>query len=569
MNRFFKASCMLLCFAISLGGAACGSGGNSSDGDGSSGTSAAPAEANCRIYPTQYEGIRSLADSEVNAYAGEAATNLPVENGVVYSPYYSLTINGEDVPVYATRTANGIHSFAYVDVEVTDESKAFALNAEVTTLSASGVLSERNPVVVVLPESSGVAAEIGENKITSVIRDFGSFSFAFNRNPDEALTLFVTEKEDTDALFGDYAVREIEPGDYSTSERASETRFSDGETVYYFKAGRYKTDTISLPSDSILYLEQGAYIEVMPHEGGGSTNALYAGAGSNVKVAGRGLLDFSACCGGEVPEGYVSNKGGLIFSEVDDVSFTGITVINSQTWTLCMNDCEGVNVRDCLFFAYRVFADGVMLSDCKNAIVEDCFIRTGDDAFETKSTTANGLTDNVLFRNNAAWTDKAVAYGCIYESNHDTRNVRFENCSVGFAMGTWSNHLGCCVIQMGNRIGAVMEDITFENIEVYMNHNDGLCNVYIGGSGGRGEGYGTVRNIYFKNITAYRNYGAFLNVRTYDSVNCFIYDLYLDNIVSNGILLTPENYTEAGYVTDNVVGGYDEERYLHINTLSE
>lgn len=195
MNRFFKASCMLLCLAISLGGAACGGGGNSSDGDGSSGTSAAPAEANCRIYPTQYEGIQSLADSEVNAYAGEAATNLPVENGVVYSPYYSLTINGEDVPVYATRTANGIHSFAYVDVEVTDESKAFALNAEVTTLSASSVLSERNPVVVVLPESSGVTAEIGENKITSVIRDFGSFSFAFNRNPDEALTLFVTEKE--------------------------------------------------------------------------------------------------------------------------------------------------------------------------------------------------------------------------------------------------------------------------------------------------------------------------------------------------------------------------------------
>lgn len=129
-------------------------------------------------------------------------------------------------------------------------------------------------------------------------------------------------------------------------------------------------------------------------------------------------------------------------------------------------------------------SDAVRLQKC------DCrglFHPHGDDAFETKSTTANGLTDNVLFRNNAAWTDKAVAYGCIYESNHDTRNVRFENCSVGFALGTWSNHLGCCVIQMGNRKGAVMENITFDNIEVYMSHNDGLLNVYIGGSGGRGE----------------------------------------------------------------------------------
>lgn len=179
-------------------------------------------------------------------------------------------------------------------------------------------------------------------------------------------------------------------------------------------------------------------------------------------MAGRGLLDFFRLLRRpRCPRDTITIRAGLIFNQVDNVSFSGITVINSQTWTLCFNDCEGISVKNCLFFAYRVYADGIMLSDCKNAVVEDSFIRTGDDAFETKSTTAQGLTDNVLFRNNAAWTDKAVAYGCIYESNHDTRNVRFENCSVGFALGTWSNHLGCCVIQMGNRKGAVMENISF------------------------------------------------------------------------------------------------------------
>ncbi|MFQ7077621.1 MAG: hypothetical protein ACLRSW_06615 [Christensenellaceae bacterium] len=133
-------------------------------------------------------------------------------------------------------------------------------------------------------------------------------------------------------------------------------------------------------------------------------------------------------------------------------------------------------------------------------------------------------------------TDKAVAYGCIYESNHDTRNVRFENCSVGFCPRYMEQSSRLLRHSDGEQKGAVMENITFDNIEVYMSHNDGLLNVYIGGSGGRGEGYGIVKNIYFKNITARRNYGAFLNVRTYDSENCFIYDLYLDNIVSNDIL---------------------------------
>ena len=74
---------------------------------------------------------------------------------------------------------------------------------------------------------------------------------------------------------------------------------------------------------------------------------------------------------------------------------------------------------------------------------------------------------------------------------------------------------------------------------------------------------------YFKNITAARNYGAFLNVRTYDSENCFIYDLYLDNILSNGVLLTEDNYLENGYISDKVTGGYNMEKYLHINTRTD
>ena len=229
-----------------------------------------------------------------------------------------------------------------------------------------------------------------------------------------------------------------------------------------------------------------------------------------------------------------------------------------------MNACEDVYISDCLFFGYRVYSDGIMLSDCKNALVEKNFIRTGDDAFETKSTTTNGLTENVWFKNNDAWTDKGVAYGCIYESNHDTSDVHFEDCTVGFAMGTWSNHLGCCVIQMGNRKGAKMYDITFNNFEIYTNHNAAILNIYIGGSGGRGEGYGDVDKIYFSNIVAARNFGAVLNLRTYDSENCSIKRVFVDNVTSNGELFTKQ--TSHGKVNDYVAGGYNFD-YLQINTL--
>ena len=88
-----------------------------------------------------------------------------------------------------------------------------------------------------------------------------------------------------------------------------------------------------------------------------------------------------------------------------------------------------------------------------------------------------------------------------------------------------------------------------------------------------GPGYGIVNNIYFSNITARRNYGAFLNLRTYDSENCLIKNVYVDNVVSNGVLLTAENYNNApkgeiDYVIDEVVGGYNF-NCLKINTLNE
>ena len=520
-------------------------------------------ESNCEVYATEYANIKECND--LNAYQSDVSTNLPVENGVIISPYYNLKINEKDIPVYATRTANTIHSFAYLDVDVKDDNNEFNLNVEVFTKKASSVLNKKNAKVVVLPQKRNVKASINDKKITANISEFGSYSFAFNTKQDEALTIIVAKKENKKEIFNDKEVIYINPDDYSSNEKRNETLFEEANKVYYFKEGRYQIDKITVPENSVLYLEQGAYLEIIPTT---SQAAIQSIGENNIVVAGRGLIDYSACCGGEVPAPYYNNKGGLIFTNVTNIDFSGITVINSQTWTLCLNDCKEIKVHDCLFFGYRVYSDGIMLSDCKNAIVYQNFVRTGDDAFETKSTTATGLTENVYFKNNDAWTDKGVAYGCIYESNHDTSDVHFEDNTVGFALGTWSNHLGCLVIQMGNRKGAKIHDITFNNIEIYASHNQAIMNIFIGGSGGRGEGYGIVKDIYFKNVTARRNYGAFLNLRTYDSENCFIYDVYVDNVRSNDVLLTSENYKTEGYITDNVVGGYNFKR-LRINTLKE
>ena len=463
------------------------------------------------LHPSVYEGIRALHGAEIGVYEQEVCTNMPVKDGIILSPYYIIRIGGEELPVYASRSANGIHSFAYLDVKSGEADGSFSLNVEITPTSLSSVLEDAKPEVVVLPESTGVTAQIEGETVSAAIDGYGSYSFAFNKSHLEPLTLMVKEYEEFSAPEG-YTVRNIEPGDHALAD----TTFTDENTVYYFKAGQHKTDSISLPSNSVLYLERGAYIAVRPSPDDKPENALYA-CGENIRIEGRGIIDFSACCGGETVPEHANNKFGVAFSGVKGASVRGLSVINAQSWSVCFYDCENVYVSDVFIMGYRVFSDGVMLSDCRNGLVENCFVRTGDDAFETKSTTRSGYTDNILFRNNAAWTDKAVAYGCIFESNQDTKNVRFENNSVGFALGTWSKHLGCNVIQMGDNPAATMHDIAFEGTEIYTSRNQAICNIYIGGSGGRGEGWGNVRDILFRNITAENNRGLVFYVQTYEN----------------------------------------------------
>lgn len=85
---------------------------------------------NCDIFATEYDNINSTDNP--NAYISGASTNLAVKDGIIVSPYYTMKINGIDVPVYATRTTNTIHSFAYIDVDVKDKALDFSLDVELT-----------------------------------------------------------------------------------------------------------------------------------------------------------------------------------------------------------------------------------------------------------------------------------------------------------------------------------------------------------------------------------------------------------------------------------------------------
>ena len=533
MKKVYRGGALALSLLIGLAVGACG------------GEEKKKASAFSSIAYTGVETVTDLNKYHADVTVGSIGNDDPVDNGIINCLYYSLEINGKKVPVYTTRCAQSLHSFAWVDA--TEVDGEIILDVEIST-------EKTYESVLVLPESRGVEATLKGQKVNATVNGYGSFSFVFDKGPEEALTLYVAPKEALNVPEG-WKTETFDPGKYTQEE----TNFTESNTAYVFKAGRYELSSVNVPSDSILYFEPGTYVEVYSEGDNDRQSALKSHGTKNVTVAGRALFDFSASQGGDA-----KIKGVYSFNNVDGASFSGVTTINSNNWSLCFTDSNDVEISRCMFFGYRTYSDGIMLSDCQDSGAKYCFVRTGDDAIETKST-GTEYTENILYEYNAVWTDKARGYGVIYEANHNKQNVTFRNCSIGFALPTWSDYLGCCCVSMGDNKKAVWQDIYFENIEVYKNDcallNITLKDDYMSGTGG-----GQAKNIYFSNVTSKRCYGVPLRINV--QAGGTLGQVFLDNIRYNGKTVEEGDINDKDILSiANVNSGWSKTRNVKINTL--
>ena len=484
---------------------ACGSGNDSIT---NSGTQSSPNEETTltpkgTVIPTVYNVDEIVtADKtqagDVEAWQAQVFTSrggnndFETPNAVIHSPWHTLKINGVDVPVYSARCGKGTHSFAWVDVA--DNKRDFCLQVELTLTNAYGKC-------VVLPESRGVEVEIKENKYTSYIQEFGSFTYTFAKkatatvtDPTLApLTIMVAEDEEMEVPAG-YEVREIQPGYHETDA----LEFTDEEVVYCFKAGLHEISNIRIPSNSVLHIERGAYLKVTDRQYEDGTynrdSALDIKDAENVQVYSRGLFDMGEVLGGDNKHKHVV---GVVRS--NDVTVEGLTLINANTWTMCFYNCTNAVIERNLLLAYRTYSDGIMMSECVDSVGRYNFVRTGDDAIEYKGTGWNrkniAMGENCLYEYNDCWTDKGSGYCLTWESECDMTNMKFKNNSVGFAQPTWSSGNNALDCRLGTNANTVWGEVTFENIEIYHVISPQVIITQISGVGAH------LRNITFRNIT--------------------------------------------------------------------
>ncbi len=479
---------------------------------------------------------RAYADRELY----EAAKGYTDVNGLVISPYYTAHIGDTQLPVYAATVFNGefqtgaLHSFSEIYIEKGTE---FSFNIELK----SADMTLKNAIV--LPESLGVKTRCKNGTVAASINDFGIYTFLFNNASQEgAFTLFVREKVDEDAEiarlqaeYGEDRVFIYEKGVYYEDYLFGNT----DNIVLYLKRGAYlianhKYDIMSVENEG-LYVEPGA----LENNSLGLTRYPFVSTYrcDNIQVLGNGVLDLSHLDRRE--------RRGLVFTDCNNVLVDGIKIVNAPEWAFITYQCSSVTVRNVDIFGYRQNSDAFAICNTKNATIDNCFARTGDDLFDVKALGSGigAASENITFANCIAWGGKARCFGICGEVYNPIRNITFKDSAVIVRDAVWDNERVASLAIIVENDGGSIENVTFENIEIFRDDGRAIgCIIY----GEDIENFNAT-GILYKDIS----YNAGLPSKIAGNGLANNVEAKLDNVTAYGINVAP--LSNLFFETDGIV----------------
>lgn len=341
--------------------------------------------------------------------------------GIQPSPEYSVRVNGTEVFTYTqVGMAGGSVAFASFD---------FTGRADVRVTSTWNVDS-----VEVRPNSRNIPVELQGNTAVFTITEAGQYFLKWNGLFELPVYLFANPPEDLPGI----------PED----------------TIRYFGPGIHEAGTIELHSNETLYLADGAFVK-------GNVIARNA---ENVKIKGRGIL-----CGSHMPFGYMDDEitEFVGFKRCRDIEVDGVTLLDSFGWTLIAYDCDRVHINNVKIINERLYStDGINPVNCRDVLIENCFIRCKDDCISIKGLSyeprlfidRTPIAD-ITVRNCVFWSDNNNGIVIGSETwTESIRHIRFENIDILKTANTCGDIAGAlAIISLHDTI---IEDIVFQNINI-------------------------------------------------------------------------------------------------------
>lgn len=262
--------------------------------------------------------------------------------------------------------------------------------------------------------------------------------------------------------------------------------------------GTYITGPLWLKDNVELHLERGATISLSQNPAdwpAGSIALINSHGAKNIAITGPGTIDgnaryeYAPMRGIDVEiasEIENARKSGVemkryyrvgvqkflvVLQDSRNVRIDGVRLVNSPLWTLRLQDCDQVWIRDAYIHSSLekgVNADGVDIVSTSNVLISDSIITTGDDSICLKSepldehaaaNTPVRPTENVTV-SNSILSSSSTAMVIGTETYADIRHVLFSNIIVRD-----SNR----VFGINVQDGATVSDVRFENITFELN----------------------------------------------------------------------------------------------------
>jgi hypothetical protein len=198
-----------------------------------------------------------------------------------------------------------------------------------------------------------------------------------------------------------------------------------GGGIVYVPPGLYRVQSLIIKSGVTLYLAAGAVIQGTDRIADFAGDVAYRVSSKkdlppvievtdykSVAIRGRGLIDAADTViynGNTTPE-EVEPKGpyhrvAVRVSNGDGFTVDGVTLLDSAGWSLFVNRVENIRItRLKLLGPMWSGNDGIDICG-QNAVVDNCFVYTGDDNFCTKAVHANYPVHDIHFNNSVGYSN--------------------------------------------------------------------------------------------------------------------------------------------------------------------
>lgn len=236
-------------------------------------------------------------------------------------------------------------------------------------------------------------------------------------------------------------------------QKAVDICHAEGGGRVVVPSGRFLSGTIILKSNVNLYLEAGAVLisslrkediidfarniedpnEDIGWEGGCFLCAFH---GENISITGEGCIygqgdkvfyddnaDDGVC---ECPKNVKTEERPrtTFFEDIENLTVRGITFRDAAFWTLHMAGCRNVIVEGVRILNDTRGAnnDGIDPDTCRDVVISNCIIKTGDDAIVVKNSAPMakkyGSCENIVIR------------GCVLNSHDSALKIGTETCEA-------------------------------------------------------------------------------------------------------------------------------------------